>query len=309
MERMRNLEPGNFEDIRNYVTTDVKVICEEIACAKKCYFYDTGAFRNHAILGGYDYILNYIKSTSGIVVITRGVLMELCSGDGCIWREHIEYIKRMNCRGIKVLVIYEEDVFEILHTYCADVFEINRWLSWAVKLVKSKVGAVELVLGQNVDLRRMLLEKEGCKDSRIAEKLFCKVREFAYTGDNAGEEMLAICLHWLSRMRESESYKYVLLIDDKRAMGTFSKVMRNVREYCGMNTIAVCTTIKLFYLMRLNNIIYEEAEMIKMLKCVNRDGCIKVYCSEEYDLRPEEKKMIVDTYVRKVFEGKMKVYY
>ncbi len=301
--------PHNFGEIEAYVITDIENIKREMILAKKCYFYDTCSFRNHMMTPDAKLLYKYIIETFGIVVITRTVLMELCSNNGCLWNEHIEYIKNMNLMGIKILIIYEEDIFDILHSYCADVSQINKWLSFAVKIAKSKVGKIEAVIEQNIDFKKALFEGEGSKDNKLAEKMFKCVRERKTSGDNMGEELLAICVHWLSRMRDIEEYKYVILTDDKKSIPIFGKVIKNVKDYSDFNSISLCTTVKLCYLMKINNIICEENQIIRILSYTNSGINLKVYCSEEFELNPAEKNMSIQEFAGKVFGGKIKVYY
>ncbi len=301
--------PYNFREIEACVITDIEKIEKEIILAPKCYFYDTCSFRNHMKIPYVKLLYQYIKDTSGIVIITRTVMMELCSDHGYLWNEHVEYIKNMYMEGIKILVIYEEDIFEILHTYCADVSEINKWLSFAVRCAKSKVGKIESVIGQDVGFRKALFEGVECKDSKLAQKMFRRVRDSKTSGDNMGEELMAICVHWLSRMRDIELYKYVILTDDKKSIPVFGKVMKNVKEYSGFNSVSLCTTVKLCYLMQIRNIICNKDQITGILSGINQGTDLKVYCSEEFELNPTEKNMTIQEFAEKVFEGKTKVYY
>lgn len=309
MEKIEREIPCNFSEMKQYIITDVQEISNNIILAEKCYFYDTCSFRNHMVSSEQELLFDFIKETSGIVIITRTVLMELCSGDGCLWKEQIEYIKNMFLYGIKVLVIYEEDVFDVLHTVYSDVAEINKWLSFAVKYVKNKTGKVEELVRQDGKLKQVILAGEECKDSKLAKCLFTKIRSHKTPQDNMGEELLAISVHWLSRMRNFEEYKYIVLTDDKKAIPVMGKVIKNVREYLGSNSIAVCTTIKLCSLLQKADMIDNENQILKMLSYVNSEHEIKVYCSAEFELYPTEKSMSVQEYARAVFQEKIKVYF
>lgn len=309
MERVYIDTPHNFGEIQNYVITDEEKIIREIILAKRCYFYDTCSFRNHMMVPRPELLCDYIKYTSGIVIITRTVLMELCSNDGYLWNEHVEYIKNMYLEGIKILVIYEEDIFKILHTYCADVSKINKWLSFAVRCAKSKVGKIEFVVGKDVGLRRALFEGTECRDSKLAEKMFRKVRESKTSDDNMGEELLAVCVHWLSHVREFESYKYIVLTDDKKSIPIFGKVIKNTREYLDKNSIALCTTAKLCFLMHFHGIICQEKHIIEILKETNIGNSLSVCCSEEFELSPTEKRMSIQEFAKKIMSNDTKVYY
>lgn len=309
MDKIYRDTPHNFSEILPYVITDIGCATKEIILAKKCYFYDTCSFRNHMVTQNANLIFEYIKSTSGIVVITRTVMMELCSKDGKLWNEHIQYIHNLHLMGIKILVIYEEDLFEVLHTYCSDITKINNWLSHAVKNVKSKTGSIEQIIWQDTKLKKVLFEGEDCKDSKLAKKMFKAVRASKETGDNMGEEMIAICVHWLSHIRETLSYKYIIFSDDKKAMRIFSKVMNNSREFLGQDMISVFTTAKLCYQMRLDDIVRHEEQVIHLLSKNNPAERINVFCSEEFELSPSEKSMSIEQFAKKVITQDIKIYY
>ena len=172
MDKIYRETPLNFAEISPYVITDIESIGKEIILSEKCYFYDTCSFRNHMLAPNADLIFDFIKTGIGIVVITRTIIMELCSNDGKLWDKHIQYIKNMYLSGVKILVIYEEDLFKVLHTYCNDVVEINKWLSYAVRNAKSKTGSIESVINRNIKLKKTICDMEECIDSRFAEKMF-----------------------------------------------------------------------------------------------------------------------------------------
>lgn len=310
MEKIYIDSPRNYEEIAEYVITGTEEIAENIILADKCYFYDTCSFRNHMVTSESGLIFDYIKLTSGIVVITRTILMELCSNDGCLWQEHIEYIRKMYRAGIKICLIYEEDIFEVLHVFCADVKEINKWLSFAIRCAKNKAGKIEDIVGKDSVLKNALLMGVECKDSSLARQLFTQLRSSKSTQDNLGEELLAVCVHWLSRMRHHAEYKYCVFTDDKKAIPTFGKVIRNVKEYSGCNSIAVCTTVKLCALLRRSGIVDNEMQVVNILKVTNFGGdSLRVYCSAEFELSPSEKLMSISEFAKAVVGGLVKVYY
>ncbi len=309
MDKIYTDAPHNFSEIASFVITDSEVVAREIIMTDKCYFYDTCSFRNHMLASNTNLIFEYIKATSGIVVITRTVIMELCSNDGKLWEQHIEYIRNMHSEGIKIVVVYEEDLFKTLHTYCSDVSEINRWLSYAVKNAKSKAGSLEQVIGQDARLKKMLFQTEKCEDNKLAEKLFKSVRASKQSGDNMGEEMIAVCVHWLSRMRESCAYKYIIFSDDKRAIRIFGKVINNSREFSGQDMISEFSTAKLCYHMKLKGIVTQEEQVLALFSKSNVGDALKVFCSEEFELSPAEKTMSIEVFAKKVITQNIKIYY
>lgn len=71
--------PLNFDDLLPYAITDGDTIVSEILRAHKCYFYDACSFRRHANLtpATAKSLLHYLADGKGIVLITRGILMDL----------------------------------------------------------------------------------------------------------------------------------------------------------------------------------------------------------------------------------------
>ncbi len=309
MDRIYSVNPSNFSEIEPYVLTEEGVISEEIIRAAKCYFYDACSFRNHMVIQKPELLFEYIKQTGGIVILTRTVLMELCSGDGKLWIEHIEYIKKLYFYDIKVLILYEEDLFHTLHLFCSEVATINKWLSLAVKCAKSKVGKTDETIMADAKLKDAMFKDIKCADSKLAQKMFQAIRRKKSSQDNMGEELLAICLHWLSRIREKDSYKYVVLTDDKKSIAVMGKVIKNVYEYSGCRSIAVCTTTKLCFLMKKAGIVEQKEQIMAIFENSNLGKNLKVYCSGEYELEPSEKNMSLETFAENLITEKMKVYY
>lgn len=123
--------PHNITEISSYVTMKKEIIVAEIIGSQKCYFYDACSFRRHANLDNVhaEYLLRYIKNQRGVVVITRCILMELASYSGLLKQEYIEYIKRISDFGIKVLIIYEEDLFSVMEVCFSTNKAINNYLN------------------------------------------------------------------------------------------------------------------------------------------------------------------------------------
>lgn len=308
MGRVYKDTPDNFIEIEPYIITDVAHASEIIICEKRCFFYDACSFRNHMQIKNVDCILNYIKNEAGIVIITRSIIMELCSSDGMLWEEHIQYIKSMAQQGIKVLVIYEEDVAHILSVCFNSVAKINEMLSVAVKVVKSKVGAIERVMNEDTALRKEIISDYNNSDILLSERFFKKIRMNKVTQDNMGEELIAVCIHMLSNICEADNFKYRVLTDDRGAITICGKVMQNVEKYMHWKSCSVISTIKLSWSMVKAKILTEKAQIVNLLEGVSHNGEVNVICSEEFELSPTEKKMNVEEYAEKLIGDKIKVY-
>ena len=281
--------PANFTEIESYVIAEQEEAAEAILQAQKCFFYDTCAFRNHMNIAEPNRIFQYIKQVGGIIVITRGIIMELRSGDNRLWEQHVNYIKKMRQYGLRVLVIYEEDVKKALEICVAGLAEIHTMLSFAVKNAKSKEGAVERTFERNPSLKQELLGNTIRKEGSLMERFFQEVRSNKVSGDNLGEELIAICMHMLSNIPEFSSPKYILLTDDRRAITLLGRTIRDVFRYTGKRSITGITTTKLCWLMVRDEIITTKEQVLKILEGGNTGQNIKVLCSEKYELEPNEK--------------------
>lgn len=300
--------PDNFTDIESYIVTNREEVVKAIVQSEKCYFYDTCSFRKHMMITQPDSIFNYIQQENGVIIITRCIIMELCSNNNKLWNEHIEYIKKIHQYGIRVLVIYEEDVMHVLNSCYVGVATINKMLSVAVKHAKSKTGTIENILNSDLALKKEILMNDNNTDYMLATRFFEKARTNKTAGDHLGEELIAICVHLLSNIREAKSYKYIVLSDDKGAITLLSKTMQNVEKYIGMKCIAGVTTAKLCWLVTENLPISDKKQIEDILG--NPEDFIKVYCSEEFELMPSEKTMKIGELSEKLMNNSgIKIYF
>lgn len=303
MKRVYNDTPDNFAEIQTYVITDAEEIARTIIRADKCFFYDACAFRNHIRILNPKCIFEYIKRMGGIVVITRCIVMELCSNDNLLWKEHIEYLKKIYQYGIKILVMYEEDIFNVLNTCYSGTVQINQMLSFAVKTAKSKTGTIETVLNNNPALKKEILISDENKDSSLAKRFFREMRKGKKSEDDLGETLAAVCIHMLSNIREITEFKYILLTDDKGAIALLDKVIKNVKEYIGRRCVSAITTPKICQLMVQEHIMENQDEIESIINAGSIDGFIKIYSSEQYELSPSEKTVSAAEFAQKIINN------
>lgn len=282
--------PLNMTDIMQYILTNKSQCAQEILLAKRCFFYDACSFRHHSNMKHPEYLFEYIKRENGIVVITRTIIMELASASHSLNAEYVEYLKRLYTFGIKILVIYEEDVFEALNLYYTSNASINKCLDVAVKVAKSATGTISDVLNANKVLRQNLMT-EGNTDSTLFSRFFSEVRAYKESGDNLGEEMIAICVHMLSNVVEGYDYKYFVFTDDKGAIGLINRVQNNIWTHLGTKTVSAMTTVRLAQKLYQKSIITLRDQVLEIVSVGAKENVVKILASEEYDLEPKEKKM------------------
>lgn len=298
--------PENFDDIKPYVYINSEDVVKRLIQSEKCYFYDACSFRKHMIINHPEWIFDYVKQTKGVIVITMCIIMELCSSDNKLWAEHIEYIKKMHQSGLHVIVMFEEDFMDVLNFCFAGVTTTNRMLAIAVKQAKSKTGTVEKILSIDSALKKELLVDDTNSDKTLAKRFFGKLRLNKTSDDNLGEELISICVHMLSNIREEKANKYIVLSDDKGAITLLGKTMQNVEKHMGMKCITGVTTAKLCWLIE-NTLHFSSKEQIENI-LGNPNENIKIYCSEEYELMPSEKTFKVSELAQKLISGSIKIY-
>ena len=301
--------PHNFQDISDYVITDTERICTEIIQAEKSFFYDTCSFRKHANLPENEKIIQYIKQKRGLVIVTRCVLMELASLSGTLQEVYKSYFEKMFQNGLLVLILNEEDTFKILEKCFSSTEAINTFLGHAIKTAKQKTGSVESTLKADVNLRNKLLGDRKSLDKTLFSRFFQAVRNNKESGDNLGEELIAICLHLLANLPEAEEYKYQVLSDDKGAVALIGKVKKNCLEYLGVRAMSIISTAKLVQLLYQEGIIDTKEQLEALLSVNGNDDNIKLMASETFDLVTIEKTMSKSELAEKILSQVIHINY
>lgn len=281
--------PHNISEITSYVTTEKEKIVAGIFGSSKCYFYDTCSFRRHANLDAayVEYFLRYIKDQNGVVVITRCILMELASHSGVLNQECIEYIKRIHDAGISILVIYEEDLCSVMEVCFSTNSAINDYLCWAVRTIVGPVSTITETLEKNADISNEVIKGKNLEKSGVYERFFEAVRANKETGDNLGEEMLAICLHILSHIPGEEKGKFCVITDDKGAACKIDAMFKKTAKQHGGKNIGIFSTPKLVQVLYRENILMNR-EHLKEILGAGTDGNIVVLGMRVYDIRGKE---------------------
>lgn len=287
--------PHNITEIMPYVITDKEAIVAEILGKQKCYFYDTCSFRRHANLKNHEaeYLLKYMKAQNGIVVITRCILMELASHRGVLIQEYIEYIRHISESGIRVLVIYEEDLFAVIEVCFSTNAAINSYLCWTVRTMKIPVSTISRTLEQSSSIYDEVIKGRNLDNGGVYRRFFEAVRGNKETGDNLGEELLAICLHILSYMPGEDDGKFCVITDDKEAGSKIDTLFKETSRYHRGKKIVIFSTPKLVQILHREKII-EDREHVKAILSTGTDGNIVVLGTLIYDIRNKDISISAD---------------
>lgn len=281
--------PRNIESIIPYVIMERNEFVTEVLENSRCYFYDTCSFRRHANLSSTqaEYFLQYIKEQDGIVIITRCILMELASHSGILNQEYVEYIKHMKEYGITVLVIFEEDLFAVMEMCFSTNVAINQYLCWAVRTIKSPVSTITETLEHNSNIYNEVIKGRNLENHGVYKRFFEAVRNNKESGDNLGEELLAICLHILSHIPGEQDGKFCVITDDKGAAGKIDTLFKKTTGQYRGKRIGIFSTPKLVQVLYREKIL-QEKEYIKEILSTGTDGNIVVLGTLILDIRSRE---------------------
>lgn len=278
--------PCNLEEIFSCVSAEKGKIVSEILEKQRCFFYDTCSFRRHAKLGytEAEYFLSYIRAQSGVVVITRCILMELASHSGMLKPEYVDYIKHMAEFGISVLLIYEEDLFSVMEmAFCTNA-AVNRYLCWAVRMMRGPVSTIAETLEQNDRIRDEVIKGKNPDNGEVYKRFFSAVRANKQSGDNLGEELLAICLHVLSNLPGEADGKFCVITDDLGAAGKIDNLFKRTAEQYRGKRVAIFSTPRLVQMLYREHIL-QDREHIKAILGAGTKGNISILGTRIYDLR------------------------
>ncbi len=283
--------PKNWNVIETKVTTKVDKITEALLYKyKKVFFYDTCSFRGHSNLNkkDVDYIISHIKQESGVVVITRCVLMELASQSGEINQSYIDLIYRMvDFHGVEVLVMNEEDLYTVLCECFSATKEINTYLMWAVRMLRVPTSTIETTFSEDECLKKNLKEGKGLTSKGLFSDFFRTVRNNKIQSDNLGEELLAICLHILSHIPGEGDYKYNVITEDKKARGTISNLFKKTKAQYKGSEIIIYSTPRLVQAIIGEGRI-SDIDCITRILGMGRERDIKIYGTLPYEFETTE---------------------
>lgn len=280
--------PRNFAEIVPYVISDREQIVKKFYQAEKCFFYDTCSFRKHAQLSKPEYFFKYVKQCQGFIVITRCILMELASSGGSLNLEYVDYFKKMKSAGIDILVIFEEDIYDVMDMCFSTNAIINKYLTWAVRMVKHPTSTITETLKNQQVLYDEVMKGDDVSDGSLYKRFFSAVRANKQSEDNLGEEMIAICLHILSNITSEDDGKFCIITEDKGAIGMIGSVFRKTNEQFKGKKIIIYSTPKLVQHMYAENLMTQVQDIEAMLCEGNGGSRLVILGTDVYDIKNRE---------------------
>lgn len=304
--------PYNFVEIEEYVILDKKKVADMILVADICFIYDTCAIRSHAEISDITPLVSYIKSKNGVVIITRTVLMEMCSNDSKIWRQHIDFIKKLSDAGVNVLIFNEEDSMQCLkRVYSGLPEDFNNFLKYALRAARKWKGTVdEIISSSGSDIARKLCRSDNYSKTELFSTFFQMARASKQPEDNLAEELFMVCVAILSNIPDRNEYKYIIISEDRGLIRKLVEMTENLEKHTGARRCSLLTTPALCQVLTKEGLIDTIAELQNILDCTYKDRNIKVCCSEEYDLKPKEKDFTKEELADKLLnDSNFTVYY
>lgn len=295
--------PDNFDEIAQFVETEIKDIKGLFFNAQRVFFYDACSFQRHSNLADRekDILIKYFRDQEIVLFITRCVVMELASDQHKLTDQYISFVKKLSCSGVKVVLFNEESTYDILSECFATNEKINGYLMWAVRTVKTPVSTIEYTIKSDRKLKSEVIEGKNLKASDLYSRFFTVVRGNKEHGDNLGEELIAVCVHILSYLPGVIDGKLCVLTDDKGAAGKIDSVMKRTNPKNRGAKVLLFSTPKLVQHMFKEHIEISKDEMIHIIS-QGVPGNIKVMGITSFNLSVENFSMSSIELVDKITE-------
>ena len=281
--------PANYSEIDKSVITDIDEIKHIFFEAEKVLFYDTCSLQRHSNLKEPEKskLIQYFENRGMAIFLTRCILMELSGDNHILEQQYIEYIKKINSSGVKVVLYDEEYSYSILSDCFSEVEIINEYLMWAVRMAKSPTGTVTDTLKSNDELNSEVVKGNDLKSSDLYKRFFSAVRGNKEHEDNLGEELISICIHILSNLPGVPDGKLCMLTDDKGAASKIYSVVRKTNRNYQCSRIILFSTPKIIQHMYQEGIELSNDEIVNILS-QGVSGNIVILGITDYDLEVNE---------------------
>ena len=292
--------PQNFAQLQEWITCDKAVFSHCLSTNKPIFLYDACAFIKHAQFSHPEPLFLYLKQKNALVVITRCILMELTSSDGCLQAKHTLYFQKLHQSGVSVAILYEEDLFSILEQCFSSSGVLNQYLSLAVKHTKSSVSTVFSTINNDEKLRQVLVRNHTDEHS-VYRYFFQTVRKNKESQDNLGEELLTICVHALSNLPNCQKYQFLILTEDKDAIRNIERALANSQQHLNRTCFTVMSSSRLIQHLYSGKLITTQSQIEELLSAGNAaNSLIKIYASGRYDLSPKELTLTASELAQKI---------
>ena len=221
--------PANLCEINEYIIEYGDNVAEEIVRSPKCFILDTCSVQFYMNNNRSGSLGKYILKKQGCVVLFRTILMEMAGEKGELDENQICFIRGLSRLGIKVFLLFEEDIFKIMQIY-TDNSEINSFLKYAILCVMGSTSLLDFVLSKQYKIVKYLNSEALGTVSDFYKEFWTTFRACKKSKDNMGELACIICIHIMANMEDINQAKYMFLTEDKPAVAILSKAILNLRK-------------------------------------------------------------------------------
>ena len=283
MRKRYTYPPENITEIEEYVLNDKAEVVDYLLTHDNYYFYDTCSFRYHMNLSAPTEVLSYYIAHDAAIIIVSTVMGELASDSGILGKKEVTYIQRMYEAGIKVLLLSEEWMIDVLRECYSGIEKVNLLLSQSVKEAIPPYSAVRDMIKSTDEFYDVFLISKSSSNSEIGYKLFEEIHKLKKENDDLGETMILLCVR-LMFFIPSDSIKICVMSDDKGAGIQLGKLIQRISN--GFKRLCLITTPKLCWVLNRKFGVEDSDVLYSLLDCISNADLVRVLCSGEYDMTP-----------------------
>ncbi len=278
--------PDNISEVEEYVIYDKGCILDYLLRHDDYFFYDACTFRYHMNIDNPAEILSFFLDHKATIVIISTIMSELTFISGMLGEKEITYLRRIHEAGIKVLLISEEWMIDVLRECYSGFEKVNALLAQSIKEAVPTYSEVRDLIKSKKVFNDAFLIGKASSNSEIGYRLFEEVIKNKKANDDLGETMILLCVRMLL-FRPSDDIRVSVLSDDKEACRQLGKLISRINgrleRLCSITTPKLCWILNRKYGVENPDVIYS------LLDCVSGVDSIRVLCSGEYDLTPSER--------------------
>ena len=131
------------------------------------------------------------------------------------------------------------------------------------------------------------MQGKNLNSKEIYRHFFETVRKNKESGDNLGEEILAVCLHILANIPGEADEKFYVITDDKGAAGKIDNLFKRTRMQYRGKEIGIYSTPKLVQVLFRKGILTEK-DHIREIMSAGISGNLVVLGIRKRDIRVKE---------------------
>ena len=298
MSRIYKQSPDNWPAISSRLEYNKSSCILRIIKSRKCLFLDTCSIIQYAHLDIGSPFFTYLDDTYDSVFITRTVIMELISEEGCLKNEHLDFLELIHKK--KTLYLMDEEwSYDYLKTvYDKPDRELNDLLRCAIRFAMSAFkNTVSSFLDHDEEKKRYF---DGSVKKELYSDFFMNMRSRKNSGDSLGEELTAVLILLLSFVKESSEGKFEFLSNDRKSYYLFSATKKYIKHKCGWDAFQCRTACSLGCLLYRYGYMTENELADFLSVSYQKHSLLKCFAVGSSDLEAVEYTFTLDEYLNKI---------